>query len=483
MSGYCKKVPSKLISRLKEIVGPGRVSTSEAVCQAYVAVSGVPQPQNLKPDIVVLAETTEQVSEIVKAANYFMVPVTPRGAIGAPVKGGILLDLSLMDKILTVDSVNMKAVAEAGCSFFKLNQELFKHGLMLPSAFYGPGPCVASSVILPAQGIGGARYGANITLVEGFEVVLPSGEIVKVGSMAYFEKDFGPSYRYVWGPDLVGLFTKSNGAFGIVTKVAYRCVRRPKHWAFYSAYWPFENLENSSKVVLEGVASEIFEVHWVDRWWLSRSHPGLPEECQWVVTFAVNANNERELEGKVQFVKELCDSYEGKYFPSLAEDLYTRWPTKLWDLGFIPMQGALKTKRMRAQITGMLSGIHPISRLPEFVAKVSELFKQHQLWSAERGPGFDGFPLNSMVMNNIVVYLIDPRDRDMAKRVVECRAEFEEWFAKKGGVYQGREMRGGLTEPTWMNQMEACKLLRIIKAALDPNNVLSPETFELKRGC
>ena len=174
--------------------------------------------------------TTQHVSEIVKLANRYKVPVTPKGVAGmtghgGPLHGGILLDFIHMDKILLIDDKNMKAVTEPGCSFFKLAQELFKKEMILPTAEYGPGPNVAASAITPVNGFGKTRYGRNIDLVEGFEVVLPTGEIVQIGSMAYAETDFGPFFRYITGPDLIGLFTQSNGAYGIVTKIAYRCLK------------------------------------------------------------------------------------------------------------------------------------------------------------------------------------------------------------------------------------------------------------------
>src|SRR4030042_5790755 len=95
----------------------------------------------MKADIVVLAETGEQVSEIIKVANKYRVPVTPKGAmggggLGGTFRGGILLDLSLMEKIISIDIESLKAVVESGCSFYKLSQELFKKGLMLPTAAY-----------------------------------------------------------------------------------------------------------------------------------------------------------------------------------------------------------------------------------------------------------------------------------------------------------------------------------------------------------
>jgi glycolate oxidase len=280
----------EIVSALEEIAGPDRVSTSEIVCLSYSFNCFFSKDIVIKPDIVVMAETVEQVSEIVKAANQYKVPVTPKGAVGGgghggPLRGGILLDLALMDKIVLIDTANMKAIAEAGCSFFKLSQELFKKGLMLPTAAYGPGPSVAASAITPANGFGETRYGANINLVEGFEVVLPSGEIIGVGSMAYADSDFGPYYRYITGPDLVGLFTRANGAFGIVTKVAYQCLHKPKQWAYHAYYWPLNKIEDATTALVETTALEVFDVHIVDKWRLRGMASRLPEDCDLIYIY------------------------------------------------------------------------------------------------------------------------------------------------------------------------------------------------------
>ena len=161
---------------------------------------------------------------------------------------------------------NSESVAEPGCSYFKLSQELFKKGMMLPTAEYGPGPNVAASAITPVNGFGKTRYGRNIDLVEGFEVVLPNGDITRIGSLAYADTDFGPFFRYITGPDLIGLFTQSNGAYGIITKVAYRCLKKPPCWSFFSYYWPLEKIEKCAAVLMEATAYELFDVHINDKW-------------------------------------------------------------------------------------------------------------------------------------------------------------------------------------------------------------------------
>jgi len=322
-----------ILSDLESIVGRRRVTTSDVVCLSYAYNAILGKEVVRRPDIVVMPETTEQVSAVIKAANRHKVPVTPKGMVGAtghggPLKGGILLDLTLMDRVLLVDPLNMKTVAEAGCSFFKLSQELFKAGLLLPTAPYGPGPNVAASAITPVNAFGETRYGANINLVEGLEVVLPSGEITRVGSMAYADTDFGPYYRYITGPDLVGLFTRSNGAFGVVTKVAYRCVKHPRFWSFHSYYWPASAINEMTGALMESTAVETFGVHLMDRWcWVKINEVDLPEDCRFLLLFLLNAENELELKGKEATMAEICEGHHGVLFPGFAEDFYTRWPT------------------------------------------------------------------------------------------------------------------------------------------------------------
>jgi glycolate oxidase len=96
------------VSALEEIVGPGNVSNSASVCQTYSYSCFLGSDWVAKPDLVVIARTPEQVSQILKFANQHGIPVTPRGAAGqgghgGPLKGGILLDLTPMEKIITID--------------------------------------------------------------------------------------------------------------------------------------------------------------------------------------------------------------------------------------------------------------------------------------------------------------------------------------------------------------------------------------------
>ncbi len=469
----------EIMNALQKIVGPDRVTDSETLCLTYSFNPFIGKEMQMKPDIVVMAETTEQVSEILRVANQYKVPVTPKGGVGGgglggPKRGGILLDLTLMDKITMVDVDNMKVIAEAGCSFFKLSQELFKNGLMLPTAEYGCGPNVAASAITPANGFGKTRYGPNIDLVEGFEVVLPSGEIIRVGSMAYADSDFGPFYRYITGPDLVGLFTKSNGAFGIVTEVAYQCLHRPKHWAFHSYYWPLDQIEDVAKVLMEATALEVFDVHINDKWrWVITDPTILPDDGYFVVMFTVNAENKQELRGKEKNIHDISKAHGGSYLPHLAEEFFTQWPT-----AFAEFARPQRPLPMRIYMYIYDELIYPTSSLPEVYTKLMELGKKYEIWGLPRLTVFDGFSMKRQVMSSQTWAFINDGDPYWVKQFHACQDEFRKWFGARGGMFQTK-FPPLVPDYCWTNQLGAFNLLRSIKKLLDPNGILSPGSFEL----
>jgi len=478
-----------LVQRLKEAVGADYVSTSPDVCQAYSYSCFLGRNWVTKPDLVVMPQTTEQVSQVVKLANEFKVPITPKGSAGGtghggPLQGGILLDLANMDKILSIDSTNMKAVTEAGCSFFKLSQEIFKQGMMLPTTEYGPGPNVAASAIQPVNGFGKTRYGRNIDLVEGFEVVLPDGEIIGVGSMAYEQTDFGPFYRFIHGPDLVGLFTMSNGAYGIVTKVAYSCVHRPPEWSFCTYYWPEERIEDFTKAITKATALEYFDVHINDKWKYAAAEQMtgqsiLPEDAYFILSFSINAESKAELKAKEETVRDFCLEFNGKFEENISETFFEAWPTF-----FTPVSHPLMVntydfvyREIKANYMYIYDSInYPISSFPEVYGKLKEIGLKHGIWGFPRLTVYDGFPMKSHTICSQTWAFINTRDQEWVDRIYKCRDEFREWFGAKGGTHQ-QHLPPIIPAYGWDNQKGAHQLAQRIKAMLDPNNILSPGTF------
>ena len=482
------RLAPELLRELKSVVGPALVSDSPAVCRTY-SYSAFWGPTWLTvPQVVVVASTAEQVSAILKIANRYEVPVTPKGPVGqggfgGPMKGGILLDLSPMSEI-AIDKRNLKVIAGAGTSFFKLAQELFKVGLMLPTSEYGPGPTVASSAIFPVNAFGKTRYGRNIDLVEGFEVVLPEGEIIRVGSMAYAESDFGPYFRYITGPDLVGLFTQSNGAFGIVTKVAYGCLRAPEHWGLHAYYWPFDAVETFRDVAQECTALEIFDIHLSDRWRFSGLEkagliPPLPDDCYFVGYLTLNGASAEELAAKEGVVHELCRAHGGTYLPGAADHFYSEWPT-VFSPSCDPM--LVKLLELAYENTGATGHMicdslnYPTSWLPQVYTKLMECAQEHGLWGDPHTVVYDGFPMKGQTICSQTWLFVDFHDQGQMERINGYRRDFRAWFGARGGTHQSGVPP--YPEYSWSNQAGAHKLLQGIKKLLDPKDILSPGTFE-----
>ncbi|HEX2562920.1 MAG TPA: FAD-binding oxidoreductase, partial [Acidimicrobiales bacterium] len=140
------------------------------------------------PDVVVLPTTAEQVSEVVKLANRRRIPVVPRaGGTGltdgaVPLRGGILVDVKLMNKIVEIDVVDRTVTVQPGINMLKLSEELRPYGFFYPDdpASY---PCslVGGRIGTNGWSLIGGRYGHTRDLVISFQMVLPTGEIIEVG--------------------------------------------------------------------------------------------------------------------------------------------------------------------------------------------------------------------------------------------------------------------------------------------------------------
>ncbi len=178
-----------------------------------------------RPDYVVAPRTTGQVQEIVRLANREKVPVVPLGGglslagLAVPLKGGILVDLKRMDSILEVNERGRYAVLECGVSQAQFTSYLVRHhpGLTHSEPGAPPTATIAGNVVIHGQGDLAQPYGFNSDQVNGLEVVLPTGEVCRLGSCA-----IGASWFTNHPLPDVGLFFGWCGTTGIVTKLSIR---------------------------------------------------------------------------------------------------------------------------------------------------------------------------------------------------------------------------------------------------------------------
>lgn len=211
------------IHQLQAIVGAEYCTTrpEDLHCYSYDGRGSGPMPE-----VVVFPDSTEQVSRIMRLATAHRFPVVPRGAGtgmtgGAlPIRGGLVLALTRMNRILEIDAENQIAIAEPGVITFDLQREVRKYGLLYP-----PDPASLKFCTLGgnagecAGGPSAVKYGVTKDFIIGLEVVLPSGDIITTGTR---------TEKGVTGYDLTRLFVGCEGTLGIITRLTCRLLPLPE---------------------------------------------------------------------------------------------------------------------------------------------------------------------------------------------------------------------------------------------------------------
>lgn len=177
------------------------------------------------PDAIVLPGTTEAVSKVVAYACDHHIPVTPRGAGSGlsggctPIRGGIVLDMKRMNRILDINKGNLTANAESGVVLADFHRAVIRQNL-----FYPPDPqsmtvcTLGGNVSTRAGGPHGVKYGTTGNYVLGLEVVLPDGSVIQTG---------GSCVKHSVGYDITHLMTGAEGTLGVITRVTVRLLPKP----------------------------------------------------------------------------------------------------------------------------------------------------------------------------------------------------------------------------------------------------------------
>ena len=224
---HYEKITTEILEKLKAIVGPKDVVTDADAMQPYSHDEVTDPAYHHMPEVVVFAETAQQVSAIIKLANACHFPVVPRGAgtglaCGAvPEYGGIVLSLEKMNKILEINEDGLYAVVEPGVRTSDLQEAAEKKGL-----FYAGDPCsgdscfIGGNIATNAGGNRAVKYGTTRHQVYSVEVVNPTGRIVNLGARLQKQST---------GYSLDQLVIGSEGTLGIITKATLKLLPKPKY--------------------------------------------------------------------------------------------------------------------------------------------------------------------------------------------------------------------------------------------------------------
>jgi glycolate oxidase len=232
-----RPVTADMARRLADIVGPKWVIYGDREgLEPYSHDETAEKRYAAMPEVVVKPASTEEVSRIMALASAELVPVTPRGAGSGlsggcvPALGGIVLSFERMNRILEIDLDNLMVVAQPGVVTNGINEALKKDGLMFAGYPMSLETCFLGGNVAENAGGGKAvKYGVTSRYITGLEVVLPSGEILRLG---------GKLRKDVTGYDLLHLLAGSEGTLAIITEITLSLLPVPRRRAVLLASFP-----------------------------------------------------------------------------------------------------------------------------------------------------------------------------------------------------------------------------------------------------
>ena len=452
---------SNIVKQLENIVGQNFILTAKEDLATY-AYDGTTTWSHA-PDVVVMPTTTEQISAILKLANENMIPVTPRGSGtnisggSVPIRGGIVLCTTKMNRILEINQTNLTATLEPGVVLQDFNNLLAKENL-----FYPPDPqsflsCTVGGTV--AENSGGPlciKYGVTKQYVLGLEIVLPDGYVMKIG---------GSTVKNRTGYDLVPLFTGSEGTLGIITKITLRLI--PKPAARRTLIAIFDDMTQAGDVVSRILAHRIVpaKIEFVDNFVIRRVEEkmqlGLPVDANMMLLIDVDGSVPA-VESEAKQVLELLHE-GGAAMARMAKDeteanLY--WKAR--SAGFAAIYGAARTV-IAEDVTV------PRDRLSDFMKKLDEISKKSGFAIVIIGHAGDGNVHPSVFTNS--------REKEDLDRLQDTLTAIFEAALELGGTLSGEHGIGLEKKRLLAKALDprAIDIMKKIKGILDPNNIMNPD--------
>lgn len=414
------------------------------------------------PDVVVHAESTADVAHVLRIANELEIPVVPRGggtglAGGAvPVAGGICLNLARMNRILAIDPRDGVAVVQPGVITHVLQKAVEAYGL-----FYPPDPAslymstIGGNVATNAGGPRCLKYGVTRDYVLGLEVVIPGGEVLRLG---------GRVMKDVAGYDLKQLFIGSEGTLGVITEVTVRLLPRPP--ALGAMAVAFDRLEAACEAVVAILGAGVLPLmaELMDRGVMRAVEAyrpsGLPVEAEALLLLAADGEAEA-VRGDLARMAEAVRAFGGQVI-RIANDPESA--EALWEIRrqASPAIARLAPHKFSEDITV------PRSQIPRMAREIERIAQETRVPIVLYGHIGDG--------NLHPTLLCDRRDPEEMARVAEATARIFEAALALGGTLSGEHGIGWLKldftsrafPPPVLEKLWAMKFL------FDPKNIMNP---------
>ncbi len=450
----------EIVSQLAGVVGSTNVLTSEEDRKVY-SYDGTSTHVH-KPDVVVFPTETEHVEAVLKLANEKRIPVTPRGGGtnvsggSVPIRGGIVLVMTRMNQILSIDAANLSARVQAGVVLMDLQTALAQQKLFFPpdpQSFLG-----ATLGGIVAENAGGPvclKYGVTKQYILGLKAVLPTGRSVEFG---------GTTVKNVVGYDLVSLVTGSEGTLAVVTEAVLRLLPLPPARKTILAL--FDDLPKSGatvgKLLDAGTVPAKIELldNWVVRSINRITGMGLPEDAAAMLMFECDGREE-VVEHDSQKVIDVCKEVGATQVIVAKDQDEAQAYWKARSAGFAAVFGAAPTV-LAEDVTV------PRTRMSEFIERVVEICSKADLEVTVIGHAGDG-NLHPSVMTDQKAPAHFEKAQRAVDEIIEAAVEF-------GGVLSG-EHGIGLEKQKFMRRTQDpifIEIMKKIKGIFDPNGILNP---------
>ncbi|MBI5375516.1 MAG: FAD-binding protein [Candidatus Schekmanbacteria bacterium] len=445
--------------QFRDIVGKERFSTAreDLVCYSYDAA-------NLPylPDAVIFPLSEAEVVEIIKTAFRYNIPVFPRGAGSGftggslPVKGGLVVCMAKMDRIINIDEDNLTVEVEPGVITEKLQQAVEKKGL-----FYPPDPAslkfstIGGNIAECSGGPRAAKYGVTRDYLLSVNIVTPPGIVIKSGAK---------TAKSVVGFDLTRLIAGSEGTLGIITKATLKLIPMPEQRQCILAL--FKSIRDAATTVSELTAARIIPstLEFMDYTCIKTVsnylNLGIPDECKALLLIEVDGSKE-DVASKSRKAEEIC---RRKNPVDIRTASTNEEMEKLWTVrrGVSSAIGRLSKTKINEDITV------PRNKIPDILDEVYKIADKYRLSIICFGHAGDG-----NIHTNIMT------DRENKEEMGRVEKAVEEIFAatlKAGGTISG-EHGIGITKSPYISMelnQEYLNLMWRVKKSFDPTEIMNP---------
>jgi len=445
-------------SALSAMVPSDRFSTGQSNRELHV--HDISPHYGILPAGIIWPVSTDEVAQILSWTYDNDIPVTPWGAgtstEGNPVPtcGGLVIDMTQMNKILEIRSQDLQADVQPGVLRKELNRQSGKYGLFFPPD-PGADATIGGMIANNASGVQTVKYGATKDYVMKLTIVLPQGDVIHTGCKAYKSSS---------GYDLTRLFVGSEGTLGIVTEATLKLTGIPAH--HLATTITFKDLESASAAVavlmgsgLEPAALELLPpglINLMNR----EKNLDIPEVPSLFCEF--HGVSKTTLQETADLAKELCDDCGATGFKYGVEEKDRK---ELWRARHEAWETIHRAHPKKETL--IVDAAVPISRYPEMIVYSQNLVDKYNAAGYVFGHAGDG--------NLHVVLAGDPADENEWSILEKINHSIVEKAIELGGTSTGEHGVGiGKRKFMELEHGESYHLMRGIKELIDPKGLMNP---------